>query len=226
MAVIALIPARGGSKGIPGKNIYPIAGKPLLNYSVDAAKNARAIDSIWVSTDDREIKSTALAAGACVIDRPAELADDTSLTADMMRHFIEENSLAPTDTLVLLQPTSPLRTAEDIDLAMEKYFEANARLLISVEEPEHCLLKAFVMNDEGYLEGAFSPEAPFTPRQALPKTYLPNGAIYVVGVDDFIKAQGFPEQSIVPYVMPKERSVDIDNLSDVTVVETILEQSK
>lgn len=226
MKVIALIPARGGSKGLPGKNIYPLAGKPLISYSITAGKDAEGVDEVWVSTDDKAISEASLKEGSQVCMRPAELAGDLSTSAQAIVHFIEVNKLKTDDVVVLLQPTSPLRGAEDVDQALLAFLKGDAKLLLSVVEPEHTPLKAFVLNEKGYLVGAFSSQAPFIPRQQLPKAYMPNGAIYIFRVGVFMETKNFPQEKIAPWPMSPEKSTDIDTIHDIEKTELFLEQNK
>ena len=226
MKVIALIPARGGSKGLPGKNIYPLAGKPLISYSIAAGESAHGVDEVWISTDDKKIREVSIKECADVCMRPAELADDLSTSAQAIVHFIEANKLKADDVIVFLQPTSPLRGAEDVDQALTAFLKSDAKLLLSVVEPEHTPLKAFVLNEKGYLVGAFSPQAPFMPRQQLPKAYMPNGAIYIFRVGVFMEKKDFPQEKIVPWPMPPEKSIDIDTIHDIEKTELFLERKK
>lgn len=226
MKVIALIPARGGSKGLPGKNIYPLAGKPLISYSIAAGKNASGVNEVWVSTDDKAIREVSLKEGSQVCMRPAELAGDLSTSAQAIVHFVEANKLKADDVIVFLQPTSPLRGAEDVEQALSGFVKGGAKLLLSVIEPEHTPLKAFVLNETGHLVGAFSPQAPFMPRQQLPKAYMPNGAIYIFRVGVFMENKDFPKEKIIPWLMSPEKSIDIDTIHDIEKTELILEQNK
>ena len=226
MKVIALIPARGGSKGLPGKNIYPLAGKPLISYSIAAGKNAEGVNEVWVSTDDKEIREVSLKEGSQVCMRPAELADDLSTSAQAIVHFIEANKLQADDVIVFLQPTSPLRGAEDVDQALTEFLKGDTKLLLSVIEPEHTPLKAFVLNETGHLVGAFSPQAPFMPRQQLPKAYMPNGAVYIFRVGIFMENKDFPKEKITPWPMSPEKSIDIDTIHDIEKTELFLERNK
>ena len=135
--ILALIPARGGSKGIPRKNIIGLCGRPLIGYTIEAGLKSRYIDTVMVSTDDREIAEVSRACGAEVpFLRPAELASDTAKTIDAVLHAVRTLREAGKafDVLVLLQPTEPLRTAEDIDAALEKYFACGEKALVSVSE--------------------------------------------------------------------------------------------
>ena len=221
--MIALIPARGGSKGLPGKNIYPLAGRPLIAYSIEAARGASCVDEVWVSTDDDAIKKVAQKEGAKTVLRPTEIAEDFSISAEAVVHFIETNKLSREDVVVFLQPTSPLRDADDVNQALSVFLKGEANMLLSVVEPEHTPLKAFIENKEGYLVGAFSPQAPFTPRQKLPKTYMPNGAIYIFRVVEFMKNKDFPQDKISPWLMGPEKSIDVDTMSDIKQIENLME---
>lgn len=225
---IAIIPARGGSKGLPGKNILEVAGKPLIGWSIDAASAVAEIDRIIVSTDCPRIAETAKQLGTEVVMRPPELATDDAPTWTALAHVIGALAL-PEDTLiVLLQPTSPLRTAEHIREGLAA-FQANpkADCLLSLFEPPHHPGKAFCSDPEsGFLTGMLSPEAPFTPRQQLPRAYMPNGALYIFRAGDLLSQQAVPRQRIIPYIMSEEMSHDVDTLEDVRRIERLLGERK
>lgn len=220
--VIALIPARGGSKGLPGKNIRSICGSPLIQYSIDAAINSALVDKVYVSTDDHEIAEVSQKGGADVIERPKELALDTSTTDEVITHFIQKLGLKESQLLVLLQPTSPLRDARHVDESIHLFNEVECDLVMSVTQPVHHPMKSFKVSASGKLEGLFDRDSPFMPRQSLPCVYIPNGAIYIFSCKKFNSACSIPRDNIIPYVMSSRESADIDTLEDVIEVERIL----
>lgn len=223
---IALITARGGSKGLPRKNILPLGGQPLIGWSIQAAFDSHLIDRVFVSTEDKEIADTSLQLGAEVIQRPLALAADSSSSEEVIGHaikYLEEKNLN-FDTLVLLQPTSPLRTSAHIDEAIKIYEQKNASCVISVFEPVHTPVKAYVEKEDGSMSGLFSLSAPYTRRQDLPRAFQPNGAIYAFSIIEFKKYNKIPKENVYPYVMSEQNSADIDTLQDLLNVEKILKR--
>ena len=211
--ILAIIPARGGSKGLPGKNILPLAGKPLISWTIDASLNSKYITKAIVSSDDNEILDTAQKYGSNILKRPNEFAKDDSPSEVVIEHALKEIK-EDFDYIILLQPTSPLRDHIDIDSAFEKLFNSNATALISVYEIDNKILKAFKENDKGYIEGVSNNKYPFMRRQELPKTYLSNGAIYIIDVKEFIKNRSFFTDKTIYYKMDKNKSLDIDTKDD------------
>lgn len=215
MKVIAIIPARGGSKGIPRKNLVNFSGKPLMQWSIDAALKSKYITDVVVSSDDDEILNLAqLNEEVIVIKRPKELAQDNSKTAPVLTHVLESLKEVKFDYLILLQPTSPLRTAKDIDLAFEKLLNSEATSLISVCELEHHPFKSFKVDEKGYLQGVINNDYPFYPRQSLPKAYRANGAIYIIKVNNFIKDKRLLTNKAAYFEMSIDASLDIDTIKD------------
>ncbi len=225
MTVIGLITARGGSKTIPRKNVLPVGGKPLIAWSIEAAKKSR-LDGLIVSTDDAEIAEVCRAWGAEVpFTRPAELAGDASPHIDVVVHAAEwmTANLEPRpDYVMLLQPTSPLRTATDIDAAIELALSRNAPAVASVQAVEQhpYLLKQrladgsladFMANDIGYLR-----------RQDLPELFAPNGAIYLTRIEVILNQRTFWPAGTLGYEMPPERSLDVDTPWDLYLADLIL----
>lgn len=225
---IGLIPARGGSKGIPHKNIYMINGKPLIAYSIEAgleAKNKGYLDKVVVSTDDEEIAEISLKYGAEVpFMRPEELASDKSKSVDCMIHAVEyfRNNGIIYDDMVLLQPTSPLRTAMDIIEAIKIYEEEQVDSLIS------CYLEEGISEYNSYhLNGRIA--MPLKKehnlgkrRQDIEKLYVRNGAIFITDVEYMEKTRLVIGDNPAIYVMPQERSVNIDTLFDMKQFEWIV----
>ena len=215
MKVLAIIPARGGSKGIPRKNIIQFSGKPLIQWSIDAALNSSVITDIAVSSDDDEIlelvkKNVQIK----TIKRPKELAQDNSRTEPVLVHALENIKDVKYDYLVLLQPTSPLRKASDIDEAFNKLIAINANSLISVCSIEHHPFKSFKISENGFLQGIINNDYPFMPRQELPKTVRANGAIYIIKVEDFLQDKSLLTNKTTFFEMSMESSLDIDTKED------------
>ncbi len=214
-SVLALIPARGGSKGLPGKNIFNVAGRPLIDWTIAAARESRYIDRVVLSSDDDEIVSVARNSGCDVpFKRPAELASDTASTLDVVLHALRE--IPGFDILVLLQPTSPQRTSADIDAACELYVDTGSESCVSVKEAEESPYWMFSLSPEKMLDPVVPPLPNIFRRQDLPVTYVLNGAIYIAGVNQLMRNRTFIMSKTAAYVMPKERSIDIDTMADLT----------
>lgn len=224
MTPLIIIPARGGSKGIPKKNIVELNGRPLIDYTIKAALEIAPIDHIILSTDSEEIAEVAERCGLKVeYRRPAALATDTAGSREVIidaMDWAERQGIAY-DVVVLLQPTSPLRVAEDIAGALSKY-TADVDMVVSVAEARcNPYYNCFETDDAGYLKISKG-EGLFTRRQDVPSVYEYNGAVYVINPQS-IRAMAlgsFPHR--VPYVMPAERSVDIDAPVDLLVASHLL----
>lgn len=220
--ILAIIPARGGSKGIPHKNIIDLCGKPLISYTIESALNSKYIDYVMVSTDDNEIADIARKYGAEVpFMRPDELATDTSKTIDAILHAVDAllQMKKRYDELVLLQPTAPLRTTEDIDKAIELYYENNKQSVASVSKVEdHPLLIRSIENDRAINLLDINSTCR---RQDMPEYYRVNGAIYINPITELSKYTSFNDNPI-PYVMEKSHSIDIDDVVDLVVAEYYL----
>ena len=224
--VTAIIPARGGSKSVPHKNIHLLAGKPLIEWTIEVALQTATIDHVVVSTDDIEIAKLAETLGAKVVHRPAELATDEALVIDAVRYslkYLQEEHIH-TDIGILLEPTCPLRSSTDI--------QASLSLLVS-EEPGYDSVATFTeaelnphrawVIDDGTPRPFIPGTIPWKPRQLLPEAFQLNGAVYAFFADKL------PEESISflfgragAVQMPPERSVDVDTLMDFKIVEAIL----
>ena len=221
--ILALIPARGGSKGIKDKNIIPLAGKPLIAYSIEAAKKSKYIDSIVVTTDSEKIAEVAKRYGARVpFLRPAELAADTSKTIDAVLHAIKTlKSMGENyDRLVLLQPTQPLRTTDDIGKAIELYYESGENGLVSISSVDDSPLLIRSIDEDGKLINLLSQNSTCR-RQDMPNYYKVNGCIYINKIDEINENTSFNDNK-VPFIMDKEHSIDIDELSDLWMAECYL----
>lgn len=215
--VLSIIPARGGSKGLPRKNIIDLAGKPLIAWTIEASIDSKYITKTIVSSDDKEILDIANNYGAEIIKRPDDLASDSATSEVVVKHVIDylESTGEIFEVVVLLQPTSPLRNYKDIDSAFEAMFDSNATAIISVCEFDNKILKTFIKGSNDFLEGASNNKYPFMRRQDLPSVYMPNGAIYIINVKSFREGGSFLTNKTLSYVMPEDRSVDIDILTDI-----------
>ncbi len=224
---LAIIPARGGSKGIPNKNIMDICGKPLIAYTIEAGKKSKYVDEILVSTDSDSIKGVAELYGAKVpFLRPEELSSDTAKSIDVVLHAIDfyKNNNMNFDYIVLLQPTSPLRTFEQLDEAIEKLIDSNRNSLISVCEADENPVIMRTIQD-GKLREVISFGGTNLRRQDLPTFYIFNGALYINSNDMLVHERKFVDENTIPYVMDQESSVDIDTMLDAKLVEVIIKEN-
>ncbi len=211
--VVAIIPARGGSKGIPRKNLRLLGGRPLIAWSIDAALGSRRVAEVLVTSDDPEILAVAEGLGARAVPRPAELATDDAPTEPALVHALDVTGVARPLTL-LLQPTSPLRDHHDVDAALAHLDATGADALISVVEPTHAPWKAFYVTPEGTLRGIVSDEAPFRPRQSFPRAAHPDGAIYVCRTALLQSTGRLFGARTVPWFTPPAHALDIDTEED------------
>lgn len=210
--ILAIIPARGGSKGVPRKNIRDLAGKPLIAWTIEEAKKSRYIDQLILSSEDDEIIEVAKQYGCEVsFKRPLELAQDDTPGIEPVLHAIEQ--CPGYDYVVLLQPTSPLRTVEDIDGCIEKLLNSDADFCVSVTEPEKSPYWMYTLEGERMVP-LLPQEELVTRRQDLPKVYALNGAVYVGNIMEIIETKNFLTKSTLGYVMSKENSIDIDTEID------------
>ena len=220
---IAVIPARAGSKGVPGKNKRLIAGRPLIAYTIDTALKTKALDRVIVTTDDAEIADLARAAGAEVVERPAEIAGDASPVIDAVLHALDAAGAHDPAAVVLLQQTSPLRTSEDITQALT-LFERTGTPVCSVVRVEDAH-PARMYRIEGERLVPQVPELAAARRQDLPALYLRNGAIYIVGPEQLARREIICDP-MVPYEMPADRSANVDAEIDLVVLEALLTSAR
>ena len=216
--VLALIPARGGSKGVPRKNLAPLGGRPLIAWTVAAGLASEHIDRLILSSDDAEIIAAAEGAGCeAPFVRPAALAGDAARSVDVIHHamaWAEAADPKPYDYLVLLQPTSPLRIAADVDACIRACHESGAPVAVTVAEPAETPYWTYRRDAEGRL----IPLLPLSPqpsrRQDLPEAFQINGAVYVARWDFMRGAESFLVPETRGVEMPLERSIDIDTPLD------------
>lgn len=220
MSRVAIVTARGGSKGILRKNLRLIGGKTLVERSVNAAKVSRIFDVIVVSTDDDEIAAEAERCGAVVIRRPEILASDGAKSIDVVVHALDELKIS-NGFCCLLQPTSPLRTGQDIIEANDRLIFDDFDSVISICECEHHPYKSLILSNEGYFPvvsmGYFE-----RPRQYLEAAFRINGAIYFNKISTLLREGTFFGGSVGFFSMPQNRSIDIDSEIDIAIAEVLL----
>ncbi len=221
---LVLIPAKGGSTRLPRKNIRLLGGRPLIAWAIESARTAAISTQVVVSTDDEEIAAGARGCGAEVpFLRPDELSRDPAGVADVALHALDwfERNGRHFGTLIILLPTCPFRSAEDIQGALEQFRSANARFLMSVSKYDHTPFAAMSLNEASLLTPFFG-EFVGRKSQELPTAYRPNGAIHVLDVEAFRRTRSYFSQPLVGFVMPWNRSIDIDNASDLLLAESLL----
>ena len=212
--MIALIPARGGSKGLPGKNTMLLVGKPLIAYAIESALNSKYISEVYVSTDSKEIAEIAKKYGAKVpFLRPMYLATDEALAVDTYIFMLDkwQESGKNVDSLIILQPTSPLRTSANIDEAIELFHSKNASSVISYTEESHPISWHKYVNEDLTFSPIFEEE--IVNRQQKRKTYYPNGAIFIFK-EGLIREKKYYNENSFAYLMSRQNSIDIDTLDD------------
>ena len=218
MRVLGLIPARGGSKGVPRKNIRLLGGTPLIGHTIEVAKQAEHIDRIIVSTEDEEIANVARELGAEVpFMRPPALAQDDTPTLPVVQHAIETLTAKGErpDAVCVLQATFPFRTAADVDACIEKLRAKDADCVITVHRIPHRYNPhwIYVQNDDGTLRLSTGESAPIPRRQSLPAAFRRSGSVYVTRSDVVMEGSLYGER-IVPHETPSEDTCDIDTLED------------
>ena len=222
--ILAIIPARGGSKGVPLKNRRLVAGKPLVQYSIDAALRSKRLTTVVVSTDDPAIGEIAGAGGVEVIDRPADMAGDTSPVIDAVRHVVETleaKGRGKPHAIVLLQPSAPLRTGEDIDRAIELFYEKGLTPVCSVSRCEdNHPARMYTLDETGALAPLMTGLATLR-RQDLPPVYHRNGALYVFGQQELAGGQ-IIVPGMTPYVMDAQQSLNVDTELDLIMLDAML----
>lgn len=229
MRTVALIPARGGSKGIPRKNLALLAGKPLIAWTIDAARQCAGIDRVIVSTEDEEIASACRGLGAEVpFLRPAALAEDASPAIDAVLHALNwmmKEMPEPPTHLLFLQPTSPLRTADDLARVLEIARTPDADGVVSVSPVHDHPYWTKTIDRAGNLSDFLPQDLKATRRQDLPEVFAVNGAIYLARIDVIRDRQTFYTGQTKAYVMPPERALDIDTPWDLHLANLILSAS-
>jgi CMP-N,N'-diacetyllegionaminic acid synthase len=228
--IVAVIPARGGSKRLPRKNVLELAGKPLIAWTIEAALDSKYIDRVLVSTDDDEIKLISKQFGAEVpFDRPKQLASDEASSESVLLHTLDDLECSG-DTyqfVVMLQPTSPLRKSEDIDSSIEFLEEKAADAVISVCKSLHSPLWSNTLPKDFNMSNFIGRDIKGKRSQDLPDYYQLNGGVYVCSVSAFRKEKSlFINDNIYAYVMRQSRSIDIDNWIDYKMAEMLIKEEE
>jgi CMP-N-acetylneuraminic acid synthetase len=224
--ILGVVPARGGSKGIPGKNTRPLGGVPLIAYTIRAARACGLISKVVVTTDAPAIRDLALEYGAdAPFLRPAELATDTALAVPTIQHAVREMERLEScsyDYVAMLQPTTPFRTSEDLDEALGRLVSSGADGIISVVNVGnwHPMKMKVFRGDQ--LVDYEKPPVENPPRQTLPPVYMVNGALYATRRDVLVHRGSFQGDRCLGYEMPAERSVNIDSELDFVLAEYVL----
>lgn len=229
MKNLAIIPARSGSKGLKDKNIKLLNGKPLIAYTIEAAIKSNLFDEIMVSTDSEEYSRIACESGANVpFLRRAELSTDTASSWDVVKDVVKryKGMGKKFDTIALLQPTSPLRTSEDIIAGYNMMNEKNANSVVAVCEVDHSPLWSNVLPKDFSLVNFINQEIIKTPRQNLPTFYRINGALYIVKVEYLMNNNNIYADKSYAMIISKEHSIDIDNDYDFMVAEVLIKKSQ
>ena len=225
--MLALVPARGGSKGLPGKNLAIFNGLPLVAHTVGTALEANLVDRVFVSTDCDKIQAAALDAGASSLGlRPAHLAADESAAIDVYIHFLDEIERkfgTRLDSILILQPTSPLRLSLDVDRAIELFERTKADSVVAYTESKQPLSWHKKVDGDGKLISIF--EESKLNRQHYERTFYPNGAIYIFKTA-LLRSGHYYSEASYAYVMPWERSIDIDFEADLNLAELLSSSSK
>ena len=223
MTVIATICARGGSTGLPGKNIMPLLGKPLINYTIEAAQKCKFIDKIYISTDSKEIAAIAEKAGAIVpFMRPAELATSTAPKIPVIEHLVDwvEKNAGKVSKIIDLDPTSPLRDVSDIEACANMLDDNTDVVITSYEADKNPYFNMVEYDASGNV--VLSKPSKTTSRQQAPKVYAMNASAYVWHRHTLSK--GLWGQRVKMHIMPRERSIDIDNPIDFKLVEILMRE--
>lgn len=226
---LAIIPARGGSKGLPGKNIKPILGKPLLQWTIEAGKNSKYIDELVVSTDSNEIAEVAKNCHAAVpFMRPDHLSGDTATSFVALKHAIDFYSSElqkEFDFIIKLEATSPLRTAEDIDRAIETLMESDADAIVGIGRTEDQNPAFLVrLDNQNRISGYVNPDMTVIRRQDVDDIYFFEGSLYISKTDVLLEKKTFYHSNTLGHIMPKYKTLEIDDIDDFVMVEALMKQ--
>ena len=222
---IGLIPARKGSKGLLNKNMLSLNNKPLVQHTIEAALDSSLLTEINVSSDDSAVLKLAESLKVKTLIRPAEFSSDDSSAIEVVNHFITSLSKQITyedHFIVYLQPTSPLRSSHHIDQAIKMLLQNKEKSLLSVTHMRKSPFKSFVVSESGRLESLFDEKLSNARRQDLQDVFIPNGAIYIFSIQEFIERKGFPSNGSIPFIMSEDDSIDIDEQEDLLRAENLL----
>jgi len=218
---VAFIPARSGSKRLPKKNIKDLCGKPLVEWTIDAAKNSKYLDKIYVSSDDEKINKISIKKNISILDRPQNLSSDKSKMVDLI-DFLIKSIPEDFDYFVLLQPTSPLRNSDHIDEAIETLIEKRGNAIVSLSRAQHTPLWCHPIRKNGRIDSFLPNEIKNAQSQDLKEFFCLNGAIYIVNIEIFLEQKTFFPSKTFPFVMEEKYSIDIDNEFDFAFAEFLI----
>ncbi len=225
-SILAIIPARGGSKGIPGKNIKKLAGRPLIDWTIKEAQKSKYIDRLVISTDSTDIAKVGKNLGVEIpFLRPSKYAKDNSTGTDVILNALDwfKKKDKTYDYFILLQPTSPFRKVEHIDNALEMIISNfNIDSLVSIQQVDQHPYWMKTLNESGYIEQFSKKSNVYANRQSLPKYYINNGSIYICKWDIFINDKSFYKCKCYPFIMDKKHSIDLDTMDDWKYAEYLL----
>jgi CMP-N,N'-diacetyllegionaminic acid synthase len=222
---IGLIPARKGSKGLLNKNMLHLNNQPLVQYTIRAAMDSSLLEEVSVSSDDLSVLTLAESLQANTLLRPEEFSSDEASAEEVVNHFIATLSKSidyEDHYIVYLQPTSPLRNSFHIDKAINILLENNSKSLTSVTQMRKSPFKSFVLSESGQLQSLFDEKMSNARRQDLQDVFIPNGAIYIFSIQQFIDRKGFPSNGSLPFIMSEDDSIDIDEKEDLLRAEKLL----
>jgi CMP-N-acetylneuraminic acid synthetase len=222
---IGLIPARKGSKGLLNKNMLHLNNQPLVQYTIRAAMDSSLLEEVSVSSDDLSVLTLAESFEANALLRPEKFSSDEASAEEVVNHFITTLSKSinyEDHYIVYLQPTSPLRNSFHIDKAINILLENNSKSLTSVTQMRKSPFKSFVLSESGQLQSLFDEKMSNARRQDLQDVFIPNGAIYIFSIQQFIDRKGFPSNGSLPFIMSEDDSIDIDEKEDLLRAEKLL----
>jgi len=226
MEILGIIPARGNSKGLPKKNILKLMKKPLIEYTINAAKNSKLISRIITSTDNREISKIALSLGSeCPFLRPKNLSKSNSSTLDVIKHtlnYLETKESYKPDIVLILQPTSPLRNTKTIDDSIKLLKKSHATSIVAVSKIKTHPYGSFSYNGK-YLHSFYENSSKYFQRQQYPNLYYPTGSVYAFWLNTLKKYDSFYGPKIKPLIVNYENSIDVDELFDLFICEMKLQ---
>jgi CMP-N-acetylneuraminic acid synthetase len=222
MKIVALIPARGGSKGIVDKNLQTIEGRSLIQICIETASKVTLISEIYVSSDSEKILSIGRNLGARLVKRPEEVSNDLALAEDVVHHFLENFTAADRQELIIvyLQPTSPFTSPYSIEACITNYLK-DVRPVVSVKQVTEHPDKMFTINQLGNLSSYSDNPQPTQNRQDLPQLFLPSGGVYVFSAADFLNYQTIPVLNAIPYLVKGNETLDIDSRLDLEIARKI-----
>lgn len=218
---ISLIPARSGSVSLKNKNLRKINNKSLVDYAILASKKSKYINRTYLSSDSKKILKIGVKYNIFTLKRPKIFSTNSSVADDVIYHFskiIKRQKQNKKILVIYLQPTSPLRSYNHIDKAIKLFIKKNSKSLISVTKIKFPIYKSLLVNKFGFLKPIFSGNLVTSNRQDLNDAYMPNGAIYIFKLSDFLKKKKIPIQNSTPFFMKEDESLDIDNLSDLKLI--------